>query len=365
VFVRAGNTGPFTSIALTRGSDSSAGRYFANLPPSIAHSPTGFSYYAVLRDEATGAETTLPAGGASSPQRSYLLEAPLTVRLGEHRFGAARAPDARVVDAKWGAGPRDVGLIGGDALGRIGPSSFDVGADGTVSVLDEANRRVVRWRGRDVSSVTVDVPPAIDDLAVGPDGTMFVVDGSSAPGRTPLLRTFGADGTLRAEEHLAERTWSQVRADVHGAVIDEHPSEQWMRPGNGERGTPSRPLADGSGLVVFRSGTNELRVARVVGDKVHQSWRVTSDTPLGEVQLADRFGNRLVLVVRTYSETEDEFVVLVVNGDGTLRRFNVASNAWAETAPLARFRLAGDSLYELGSSPTGAFVTRYDLGGER
>ena len=34
---------------------------------------------------------------------------------------------------------------------------------------------------------------------------------------------------------------------------------------------------------------------------------------------------------------------------------------WAESAPLARFRLAGSSLYHLGSTPSEAFVDRFDL----
>jgi hypothetical protein len=39
----------------------------------------------------------------------------------------------------------------------------------------------------------------------------------------------------------------------------------------------------------------------------------------------------------------------------------VEPSEWAESAPLARFRLAGSSLYQLGSTPAGAFVDRYDL----
>jgi hypothetical protein len=42
-------------------------------------------------------------------------------------------------------------------------------------------------------------------------------------------------------------------------------------------------------------------------------------------------------------------------------RFAVESREWAESAPLARFRLAGSSLYRLGSTPAGLFVDRFDL----
>ena len=51
----------------------------------------------------------------------------------------------------------------------------------------------------------------------------------------------------------------------------------------------------------------------------------------------------------------------ILGDDGVATQFSVDSAAWAETAPLARFRVRGQSLYELGSTPAGAFVDRYDL----
>jgi hypothetical protein len=88
---------------------------------------------------------------------------------------------------------------------------------------------------------------------------------------------------------------------------------------------------------------------------------VTSVTPLGEVQLAAPSGNRLVVVVKTYVDERDEFLVLVLDRSGLVRRFALEPAQWAETAPLARFRLAGSSLYQFGSTPKGAFVDRFDL----
>ena len=85
------------------------------------------------------------------------------------------------------------------------------------------------------------------------------------------------------------------------------------------------------------------------------------------LQVTDALGvtsqKSLVLVVKAYVETNDEFEVLVLDRGGLVRRFSVPSAAWAETAPLARFRLVGTSLYQLGSDSTGVFVDRYDLGG--
>jgi hypothetical protein len=150
--------------------------------------------------------------------------------------------------------------------------------------------------------------------------------------------------------------------------VQVEPSEQWVsaapavpRAEKVSSGRAGRRLADGSDVVVLRTGTGELRVARVVGGRVRTGWRILSDTPLGEVQLAEQVGGGMVVVVKTYSHTADEFVVLVLSGQGLVRQLALRSSEWAASAPLARFRLAGHSVYQLGSTPSGAFVDRYDL----
>jgi hypothetical protein len=113
-------------------------------------------------------------------------------------------------------------------------------------------------------------------------------------------------------------------------------------------------------VVVLRQG-NELRVARVGRGKVTRSWSIRSDTPLGEVQLAEPLGARLVVVVRVYDDDRDEFAVLLLDHNGLASKASLASADWAETAPLGRFRLVGRALYQLGSTAAGIFVDRYDL----
>ncbi len=167
---------------------------------------------------------------------------------------------------------------------------------------------------------------------------------------------------------LAERTWSQLRVGPGGPVIQQEPSEQWLpaapalpRAAKVRAGRAGRGLADGSDVVILRVGAGELRLARVVDGAVRTGWRILSDTPLGEVQLAEPIGNRLAVVVKAYTDTADEFVVLILDGRGLVRQFSVRSSEWAASAPLARFRLVGRALYQLGSTPDGAFVDRYDL----
>src|SRR5438552_1470092 len=73
VFVRAGAAGPFRKLPLRRTDDVAEGRYVADVPADLAASPEGFSYYAVLRNEATGASLTVPSAGAAAPQLSLPL----------------------------------------------------------------------------------------------------------------------------------------------------------------------------------------------------------------------------------------------------------------------------------------------------
>ena len=106
---------------------------------------------------------------------------------------------------------------------------------------------------------------------------------------------------------------------------------------------------------------NEILVALVGGGGIRRSWRIESDTPLAEVQLAEPIGQRLLVVVRVYSDSASEFVALILGRQGLVDRFTIEPAEWAETAPLGRFRLIGGSLYRLGSSSAGAFVDRFDL----
>ena len=66
-------------------------------------------------------------------------------------------------------------------------------------------------------------------------------------------------------------------------------------------------------------------------------------------------------MLKTFTDEQAEYVVMVLDRPGVLLRFAVPSKEWAEAAPLGRFRLSGSSLYQLGSTPAGAFVHRFDL----
>jgi len=353
VWVRTGGSGPFQALSLAA-EPGVAGRLLVRLPATVSRH--AFSYYAVLRDPRTGAMVTLPAGGASAPERSVPLGSAPVVDLGEHVFGATRRADERVVSAEWGDGPAKVALeeSGPDAT-PIGASSFDVDAAGNVSVLDEAHRRLLQWRG---SGAPLATPVAIDgtiaDLAVGPDGTSYVLETTA----DRALRAFDPRGRALAASSAGPA--AAVRVGSGGPVVLEPASGEWSGPA--VRPEVGRPLEDGSRVVTYEPSPNELRVAVVRDSTAVRRWRVVSSTPLAEVQLAQPLGQRLVVVIRTYEDSRSEFVLLVLGPGGLVHRLSVPASDWAETAPLGRFRLAGSSLYQLGSTAAGIFVDRFDLG---
>jgi hypothetical protein len=374
VYVRPGASGPYRPIPLTFDAQATEGRYFAEVPAEIASSPAGFTYYAVLRDTASGATITLPAGGADAPQQTLPLADATVVDLGTHRFGLTRSPDATAAAAPWGNGPGEVGLEEERLQSPIGASSFDVGPDGTINVLDEANRRLLRFAHGLVSPLPLQIDGTIADLAVAADGSFYVLESTGSGRPTPTLRSFDADGSPRGSWSTAERTTAAVRMGPNGPITLSYPSSEWMPAANGPQplarpaqvsgGAVARPLADRSGsVVVFRlRDGHELRLAVVGSDGVRHAWRILSTTSIAEVQVAQPLGDRLVAVFATYTDEQSEFEVLVLDRSGVVQQFAVPAAEWAESVPLARFRLGGASLYQLGSTPSGVFVDRYDLG---
>lgn len=373
VFAREAGRGVFRELPLEERSTNGLRQLSMDVPGSLVASQDGFEYYAVLGPAGGESRIVVPPGGAEAPYRVRRLVDPTEIDLGSHEFGRTRSRSARVAAAPWGDGPHDVGLEQGRSIGAIGASSFDADASGTVFLLDEAHRRLLRWAAGD--TVPARVPLSIDgrlaDMAVAGDGSIYVLESVPPPGRTtPLVRRVDEHGRDLDVVATAERAPSQIRLGPNGPVVLESSSHQWMPVAlDGEpagpvvqraRGHSGRPLRGGGEVVVLRRD-NELLVALVGGGGIRRSWRIESETALGEVQIAEPLGQRLLVVVRVYSDSASEFVALILGRQGLVDRFATEPAEWAETAPLGRFRLVGGSLYQLGSSSAGAFVDRFDL----
>jgi hypothetical protein len=330
----------------------------------------GLSYYAVIEDGA-GSSMTVPAGGAVAPQRAWAVPDLISVSLGAHVFGRALKLDGRVLAGSWGSGNGAFGLITGREMARIGPSAFDVAPDGTVVVLDQVNDRLAMYRsGEAPRYVPIAFAGGEGDLALGADGTSYVLD--QAP--EPVVRRYAPAGAQVAVTSVAGSGADMLRAGPSGALLHAYPGEMWLPVGSGgqllqpsQQNAAARaglPAAGDVEVVVDASRTEAL-FALVRGDRVLRAWQVASGTNLGEIQLAEPYRDGLLVVLRVWTSQRAEFVALVLSPTGLASSFAIDTAEWAESAALGRFELDDGRLFQLRSTPAGAEVVTFDLGGAR
>lgn len=371
------NSNVTVSVPLRLDPSAQVGRYVATVPPSMWSAPW-FSYYAVIRDNTTGQSILLPQGGSSAPQLSFAMGA-ASIDLGDHVFGSIRKPDARVAEATWGSGDGQVGLENGIDM-PAGAASFDVDSVGHVDLLDEANSRMLQFSG---SGAPAQIPlPGLTgvraDLRVSDAAdTAYVLETANASFSKPLLRAFTLQGAPLASSAIADSAAAQVRLSGSTAYVSEYPSSMWAPALKNDGRTAvdaSAQLASAlpggpagvRNVVVLSTGT-EIRVGTYVWTGftyAASTVRITSTTPVSDIQLAQTLpSGRLLVVFSVYTDTQHEYEAVVVDSSGALvDQFSLPADDWAQSMPLSRFRLVGSSLYELGSTEAGAFVDRYDLG---
>ena len=329
----------------------------------------GFSYYAIIEDGSRSA-ITVPAGGAAAPQRAWTVPAMTVAALGTHTFGHTRRPDGRSMTASWGDGANALGLITGRGQVTIGPSAFDVAPDGSITVLDQVNDRLAVYAQGRVSYEPITFAGGEGDLAIGADGTTYVLDHAAEP----VVRTYTRTGAPAGLTRIEDRAADMLRAGPGGALVHAYPGDMWLPVGRA--GVPLEPTAQvaaaragrsvvGGVEVVVRANPTQALFALIRGDRVLRAWRVTSATNLGEVQLAEPLGDGLLVVLRLWTETDAEFVALVLTAQGLSTSFAIDAEEWAESAPFGRFRLHQGTLYELRSAPSGAAIVSFEIGGTK
>jgi hypothetical protein len=369
VYVRRAGESAYSRVPLSVGEDSSLA---AVLPPDTT-ALSGFAYYAVISDGTS--QTTVPSGGAVAPHNVWVMPAVESADLGTHVFGRTREPDGIVVRASWGSGDGALGLVTGPTQSTIGPSAFDLAPNGDPVVLDQINGRLAFYEhtdGRRPRYVPISFTGGDGDLAVGGDGTIYVLDRTGTT--TARVRSFTPSGAPVAAVRVGAVGTDMLRAAPGGVLAHGYPGDMWLPVARaGSLVQPRAQIAsshaglalkDGAELIV-KAGQQEDLLALVHGDRVVRAWRVTSSTPLGEVQLAEAYRDGLVAVVRVWTDQRAEFVVLVLSPAGLESSFALDAVEWAESAPLGRFRLSGNTLYQLRSAREGVEISTVDLGGAR
>lgn len=390
LFVRPAGALEFARLPLAPGREGAEHLLVATVPvPPGEDRLTGgapaIEYYARLSAPGRGS-MLVPAGGARAPQRVWLLPSSTpTVLLPV--WQATRLPDRTVVRAGWGDGRGQVGLEGGNDRAIVGPSSFDVAADGSIHLLDQLHRRLLVHRDDGTLARTVELPSlsgCIADFALDASGTMHVLDLAVGHGsRKPTLRTFDSPGTTLDAGPLAERSADMIRIAGGVPVVHQYPSDLWMPARGAGRlllaaeqvasGRPGRP-ADAGELIV-KATPREARAALVEGHRVRRAIRLVPapGVMIGEVQLAELRGGDLVVVLREWRERYDAstrrleqeavFRLLAIpDGAGPILEALVDTADWAESAPVSRFRLGPAGLYQLRTSPAGLEIGLYELG---
>jgi hypothetical protein len=361
VFVRPEGGSRFVEHPLAR----EGGQLSATVTAKDASS--GFDYYATI-ENGLGQTARLPEAASAAPHHVWPLRSWTTVTLDEP-FRGTRAPDSVAARFAWGKGERALGLDSGREQSRIGPSAFDVAPGGSIVLLDQVNRQLVVMRGGERRDLPIAFAGGEGDLAVGRDGTIYVLD---AGGARPSVAAYTPAGDLAAETPLAEPSADMVRTGPSGPIVHAYPSEMWLPTGAGRpplppeaqiaASQPARSFADGVGVVVSAS-PYEARLALVRGEHVLQTWLLRSSTSLGEVQLAEPYEDGLLAVVRLWKEKQAEFRVVRLTSDGAAESFSVDRAEWAETASLSRFRLHGNTLYQLRSTASGVEIATFEIGG--
>jgi hypothetical protein len=358
-------------------------------------------YYAVLRDRHRKAR--VPARGTSS---AFVLTQARVVDLGTHRFGETRPPDQVVARARadqvgWQLPPAGQGP-------SFGPQSFAVGSDHSIWLHDSLNDRMLVWNAGNPDTIARSVPlparTADNDVALGPEGSLYVTTGEghgldyhmllnrlTSTGQTMWSRRLAGDFFGNAQSFVIGANSSlrtgpdgtlHVLAGMFGLPGGEFgwmpvatPDGQAISPVAQKRGTdwPFQPMGQGRRLVtevytaVPDAAPHEVRVAIVNRrGNVVRSWRVLSRTDINLHDTPDvlRGAPTFILDV-TDGEGPSfkwEYVVLRLEPDGSPMSFSVPHMVFGDNIlPDVRTSSTfGGGVYQLRSSPSfGVQILRY------
>ena len=396
LYVRNDRQKTSTRIALTR-----ANTYRVRIPSRLIRGKRLF-YYAVFTDPNTRRSLRVPARGTPT---TWILNHPVVIKLGTHRFGETKAPEAVVARAR----ADEVGWdINEELQYHWGPQTLQVGSDRSVWLEDSFNGRLLVWNPGEPDQFARAVPvpygAGISDVAFGPGGTLYVTRKLVDPTRLVLDKLDGTTGRLLWENRVGLEYAGGPTGDSYPLVGSGSPlrvgpdgtlyylvglpgGEGWLpvataagRPLvtraqlKGIR--PLQPVARGLRLVGPEVYTphddmapHDLRYALVdQRDRVVRSWRILSSTEINFPYTRPELAGGEPIIALEFLKSEGslqnaEYEVLRLGRHGATARFSLARAVWGDGA-LADLRLGPDGkLYQLATSPKdGVVISRYPLG---
>jgi hypothetical protein len=348
-------------------------------------------YYAVIHDRKSGRSVRVPAGLESV----RVLTGAQIIKLGNHRFGQLRAPEAVVASA----GPKDIS-IGDEGGYPLGPRSFLVAADRSVWLADTFNSRLLVWPPGQPNAHprAVSLPWLPADFALGPGGSLYVSHGRPGKHNRGLSR-LTATGRVLWTSELATSIYNiRLRLGPDGTLywtgglIEPRGGDSWV-PAATPAGRPLstayqlrrrlhyQPLPGGLRLVSSWAGSHESRFALINrAGRLLRAWRITSGTSISESLSATPalVGSDPVVILLVARPTdarsvEAEYLVVRLARSGPSRiRFSLAASSEEGKDQSGRagwgFMITdvrvgpGAKVFQLGSSPTvGVRIMQFSL----
>lgn len=335
---------------------------------SLGSARSGSVSFFVRASGPQGRLESLPSGGQAAPLELFVTNELPVVRAGAIPFGETR-PGRTALFLPWGSGPGRAGLDLGRESATLGPSSFDVDRDGRIYLADALQDRVAEFsHGRLVRQTPVRIG-ARADLALTERGAVFVLDRDETG---PAIRRIDPQGRLGPAVSAGSGIIGQIRTVGEQGLASLLPQDAWTAVSADGLGTltaagitTGRPVTGGRQLL--RVITEDfLRLAVVEDGRVVDPIEVRFAQRLGELALAEPDGsNGYWAVVHVWRDrpAADQYQVVHISGRRVVQTFAVGDRRFADTPPMARFRLGRDGfLYQLVTSPEGVSILRFDLG---
>jgi hypothetical protein len=275
-----------------------------------------------------------------------------------------------VARASWGSGAGELGKR--DEGARPGPMSLVAADDGSLYILDQVNRRVVRFQDGQVQAELPIAAETTEDIAVE-DGSLWtlVYEPGAAPGyRVERYLLRGGPPVL---QHALDRSfqlatglfvtggdvWVEMEHDVQRRVISQNAVDRQGPPRLGRLDRAGR----GFRLSALRSGRYEARVHRVVhGEGAYPLLRVTTPLPLVGIHAleTDAAGRVFLGLLMGEEGKAHRSVVLVADGSG----YQVVELFTEQVTDAFRPLAVGSdgSIYQLSTSEEGVTVRRWATG---
>jgi hypothetical protein len=362
---RAGPRAPWRSSAV----DQSDAVFDLTLPASRVSGGGQVSFYlrAEARREGGAFSVSVPEREASSPLSFYVTRRLPPVRVPTASFGAVRK-GVVALSLPWGSGPSAAGLEPGRESATLGPSSFDVDREGAIHVVDAVQDRIAIFSGGELVGQTQLTLGAGAAIAVTDQGVSYVAD---RDGRQAVVRRIGREGRLGPALRLGEGIPAQVRTLGERAFVHLLPLDAWLPvPADDSSESVGGPPTVGTPVAadteLLRVATERfVRLGFASMERVSDAVELRFGQKVGDVPLAEPDGEGgYVAVVHMWRDhpPADQYQVVRVAGTRILSTFAVSDSRFADSPPLAKFRLGRDGhLYQLTTSPRGIRILRFDM----